>query len=144
MNRPRLKKMLKFLRELDESKFKYAAFVSEHNDVCGTVCCALGWTPTIFKKSPWKWVPNPKYGKLILTYDNESSFIEYNAKDFFETNISEIHFMFYGYSTVNEYIAKKTRYGRSCDVTLEQVCNRIDLVLNWDKAMKDPEAWGLI
>lgn len=46
----RLLKMIQFLKELPEDKFDFSDVVSKYDDEnkCGTVCCAIGWTPIIF------------------------------------------------------------------------------------------------
>lgn len=44
INLERLDKLIKFLEELPEEKFDFSTVI----DGCGTVCCAIGWTPKLF------------------------------------------------------------------------------------------------
>ncbi len=44
----RLKTLIAVLNELDPDKFFFAETVKEHDGQCGTVCCAIGWTPALF------------------------------------------------------------------------------------------------
>lgn len=54
----RLEKMIKFLEELPPKKFDFGTVVrSRDENDCGTVCCAMGWTPEIFK------------GELLIGWD---------------------------------------------------------------------------
>jgi hypothetical protein len=50
MNKERLLKLAEFLDGLDDSKFNFAHVVETYNPLncCGTVCCAMGWTPVVF------------------------------------------------------------------------------------------------
>lgn len=56
----RLKKMAEFLRELRPAKFRITQMVTgygldESNNICGTICCALGWMPKVFPEDAfWK------------------------------------------------------------------------------------------
>jgi len=52
----RLTKLHDFLRKLPASEFYFGNYVKYHDDLkCGTVCCAIGWLPTVDKKN-WKWI----------------------------------------------------------------------------------------
>ena len=50
----RFKKLIDFLEELDDEKFYFGSVVSKFETVkgkrCGSVCCAIGWTPVVFPK----------------------------------------------------------------------------------------------
>jgi hypothetical protein len=49
MNVERLRKLEAFLRELKLEQFDFVNVVSQwDSDDCGTVCCAMGWTPEVF------------------------------------------------------------------------------------------------
>jgi len=56
--RRRLLKLARFLEKLPASKFDFSEIVTFSKKVrgheCGTVCCAIGWTPKVFPKT-WKW-----------------------------------------------------------------------------------------
>lgn len=55
----RLRKLIGFLRQLPPEKFDFASVVEEYEKnghICGTVCCAIGWTPSIFPRIvEWTW-----------------------------------------------------------------------------------------
>lgn len=59
----RLLKVADFLDKLDKSKFDYSEVVSKYEGNCGTVCCALGWLPSIFKKD-FSWT-EVNYGWIV-------------------------------------------------------------------------------
>ena len=50
----RLLRLAKFLEKLPRRKFDFAELVADtekrHGKDCGTVCCAVGWTPAVFPK----------------------------------------------------------------------------------------------
>jgi hypothetical protein len=54
MNKERLHKLAAFLDTLDNKDFDYSTYVSELDDGCGTVCCAVGWLPKLFPED-WRW-----------------------------------------------------------------------------------------
>jgi hypothetical protein len=41
-------KLIEFLEQLAPSKFNFNDVVTEYKNECGSVCCAIGWTPNIF------------------------------------------------------------------------------------------------
>ncbi len=47
MNITNLQRLSAFLKELDEDRF-YVGEWQNKGELCGTVCCSIGWTPTIF------------------------------------------------------------------------------------------------
>lgn len=49
-NRSNLLKLIDFLKVLDESSFDFSkiAVANEPEPHCGSVCCAMGWTPRVF------------------------------------------------------------------------------------------------
>ncbi len=46
----RLRTLAKFVRELPPEKFNFGLVVSEYDKIsaCGSICCAMGWTPAVF------------------------------------------------------------------------------------------------
>lgn len=50
----RFRKLINFLKTLPEEKFSFNRVISRSEKkkgaVCGTVCCAMGWTPALFPK----------------------------------------------------------------------------------------------
>ncbi len=50
MKKKRLLKLAEFLEKLPRAKFDFGTTVLEWDGgkTCGTVCCAIGWTPTIW------------------------------------------------------------------------------------------------
>lgn len=65
MNIERFQKLISFLDQLDESKFNLNSVVKEYDiddqgHICGTVCCAIGWTPVIFPELvSWRKIDYP-------------------------------------------------------------------------------------
>jgi hypothetical protein len=54
----RLQKLLDFLKGLKSNQFDYSKYIADTNEEgnCGTVCCAAGWVPEVFKEeSPFTW-----------------------------------------------------------------------------------------
>lgn len=53
-HKKRMRKLIAFLRgDLKPKQFKFNRVVSEieaNGHVCGTVCCAMGWTPKVFPR----------------------------------------------------------------------------------------------
>lgn len=50
IERARFVKLVEFLEDLPIERFNFAQVVSAFDDQkdCGTVCCAMGWTPRLF------------------------------------------------------------------------------------------------
>lgn len=50
IHRERLEKLVNFLEELPEEQFYFGLVIQKWNEArtCGTVGCALGWTPKLF------------------------------------------------------------------------------------------------
>lgn len=58
INLDNMDKLIKFLKTLKENQFNFREVVSdsqldEEDNICGTVCCAVGWFPAIFKEVKW-------------------------------------------------------------------------------------------
>lgn len=59
--RKRLNKLILFLENLEPKRFYFNTVVSQVDEKgCGTVCCAIGWTPAVFPRLA-KWGPR-SYG----------------------------------------------------------------------------------
>lgn len=74
LHKQRLAKLAAFLRELPSKKFDFQWVVREFDPKtnCGTVCCAVGWTPKVFPKLV-KWADSSiktregRYGFIATT-----------------------------------------------------------------------------
>lgn len=76
-NLERLQKLVIFLKSLDRHQFNYAQYVTKTNATvdCGTVCCAAGWMPEVFKEdSPFTWedMIEGNYLVRVCSLDDES------------------------------------------------------------------------
>ena len=75
VNESKLLKMLAFLAELPEEKWFFGDVIDQEEDGCGTVCCAIGWSPLIFPEEA-KWTIG-KFGGNVNDegYDETGSHI---------------------------------------------------------------------
>ena len=73
----RLQKLIAFLKELDPKSFDFGIVHAEFT--CGTVGCAMGWTPVVFDEVQW-----PKGEHFDLRYNGEDYDYDVFAKKFFE------------------------------------------------------------
>jgi hypothetical protein len=75
IHKRRMRKLIAFLRELPRDKFDYSNTVTQFKNNCGTVCCAIGWTPHLFPRiAVWRkfklWDGSPKMGLGIRNKNN--------------------------------------------------------------------------
>lgn len=99
MNKARLLKVARFLDTLTPDKWDFSQYVTAYENGCGTVCCALGWCPTIF---PEHWVLDLGRPSLI-----RGDYGPWNgAQIFFELTGWEVYQLFYGEN--NEGILPET------------------------------------
>lgn len=132
MNVRRLRKMEAFLRKLPEAQFDFNDVVSEHDGKCGTVCCAIGWTPKVFPRMV-KWVRTPYSGvqtKLVGARELWSYF-EDIAMKLFELDFRDAEDLFS--PGLNRKWASGTLTG---DCTPEEVADSIDQFIAWKQAAK--------
>jgi hypothetical protein len=63
MNKARLVKLAEFLWDLEPEKFDFSNVVSawDEKSHCGTVCCAIGYTPQLFPDDV-EWCENCMFG----------------------------------------------------------------------------------
>lgn len=54
LHKNRLLKLAEFLDKLPKEKFDFSSVISKNEGKCGTICCAVGWLPTVFPRS-WMW-----------------------------------------------------------------------------------------
>ena len=56
LGKERLEKLIGFIENLPDEKFEFDEWVTgfDTKNGCGTVCCAFGWTPSVFPES-WEW-----------------------------------------------------------------------------------------
>ena len=64
----RLRKLIAFLRTLDSDHFDFEILRHESNQ-CGTIACAIGWTPTVF----------PSLIKVVMCGDTGDGLKEYDV-----------------------------------------------------------------
>lgn len=57
MDKVKLLKLASFLRELPPKEFNFGDVVTEWDDKreCGSICCAIGWTPKVFPDEVQWW-----------------------------------------------------------------------------------------
>ena len=128
-----LQKLNDGLRTLKPEQFKYSQFISESHDDCGTVCCAYGWMPKFVPESGVKWELDDDYLLINVTPHEKFKSIKPLL----------IYFMFYGHRPqTSEFISFFDNEDIDCGInsqdqnlycTLEQVINRIELVIKYLK-----------
>ena len=74
MNENNMRKMINFLRTLSPHRFDFRQHVmhfepikNDRKNVCGTVCCALGWIPEIYPEENLELRKYALGGHLVLT-----------------------------------------------------------------------------
>ena len=72
MKKENLMKLATFLDTLEEDKFDLAQVVisDEEDPMCGSICCAVGWTPKIFPEEV-RWALSAGQEELDLSCRNE-------------------------------------------------------------------------
>lgn len=93
MNKERLLKLADFLDTLEESKFDFSKVVSKHDNECGTVCCAMGWTPHVFPEEV-EWDPFRRYSGVswgVTTNTDPDGYENYISVAMKLFDISEEH-----------------------------------------------------
>ena len=75
IERKRLEKLIGFLKKLKPEKFNFGSVISkwDRKHECGSVCCAIGWTPVIFPNLI-KWNHNSLLSLAIKKTGNGRSF----------------------------------------------------------------------
>lgn len=103
MKKDKLLKLAAFLDTLEEDKFDLAqvAISDDEDPMCGSVCCAVGWTPKIFPEEV-RWAMPNHYEGLDLACRNEGGdwvVKEYRevAVQLFEITEAEAHSLFTPY-----------------------------------------------
>lgn len=101
MNRHQAKRLLKlilFIEDLPRKQFDYRDFVSRFEikpsgHVCGTICCAAGWMPAVFRQFTWRdSLPNTPFG---FDYSKDVT-DQYNRRAFFGLNMAQDFCIFAG------------------------------------------------
>lgn len=124
-----LTKLCAGLKTLGEDEFEYAHYISDSIEDCGTVCCALGWTPRFIPEASFTWEEN-EYG-LSLRYKGRFKLGMSAAKEEFELSGDWVYFIFYGGELSIEFGPHNEElFGDGDDVTLAQVINRIEYTLD--------------
>lgn len=86
----RLLKLATFMEMLEPAKFHYGELVSVTDGKCGTVCCALGWTPAVFPQH-WRWI-----GDNIMRFGERAG-----DHDFFAISSHDDMYLFYNGSLMH-------------------------------------------
>lgn len=96
MNTKRLSKLVGFLKDLPEEKFYFGRVITEHENNCGTVCCAIGWTPAIFPELVSWEEDEDTVGRLVLNFNGLKTLagFGYIASELFEMPESVSTFLF--------------------------------------------------
>lgn len=92
MNKERLLKLADFLEELPETKFNFLEVIYKYDEInnCGSVCCAVGWTPRLFPDE----VSWDGFQKLINPHTNTQEPYTDVAERLFGINISDAEGLF--------------------------------------------------
>lgn len=90
----RLQNTVKKLKALPNAKFNYESYVSEsetdtNGNLCGTVCCVVGWYPKWFPESEIRW---SSYGSL----DSPIGRIQDKLKQYHGISLDLVNVLFYG------------------------------------------------
>jgi len=121
----RLLKLCEFLEQLPRKRFDFSVVAKEHS--CGTVGCAIGWTPAVFPRLV-KWLPAKK-GKeidVMLTGGRRGHFYTTVAKSLFGIN----HYQAEGLFTPYTYLRMGENFGDGIEglpdkATPKQVAKRL-------------------
>lgn len=92
MNKKRLLKLAAFLRKLPAEKFNINDVVTRWDNNCGSICCAMGWTPKVFPKLI-QWTPNGPY-KLKLCREAEGEHFDEVAVKLFKISFFQVSCLF--------------------------------------------------
>lgn len=82
MNTQRLLKLASFLRKLPPERFDFGVVV-KHETSCGTVGCAMGWTPAVFPDLV-EWTKDEEAWPLTLTKTGKPTDYDTLASEIFE------------------------------------------------------------
>lgn len=95
----RLLKLADFLDNLPRKKFFFGDVVNEFDEKnhCGSVCCAVGWCPTVFPRH-WKWTGDT-FDDYYVGLKESTTFWDEDAAEFFGIDINEACGLFYPGST---------------------------------------------
>lgn len=133
-----VQKLADGLRTLKPKQFNYHDFITKYNEDCGTVCCAYGWMPKFVPEAGVRW----EWCNGVFTDEYFSvNLLPHEIFHLIDTDLQ--HFMFYGEkpstyvftSFVNNQDIDCGINGKDQNLycTLEQVINRIELVIKYLK-----------
>lgn len=99
MNKERLLKLAEFLDELPPAKFDFCYVIGawDHATQCGSVCCAMGWTPRVFPELvQWRRCPEQWYTHENAWTISSGGSIGYGyvAEKIFEISLAEAEDLF--------------------------------------------------
>jgi len=126
MNKPRLRKLARFLLDHDfsdpEAGFDFSRYLT--GEGCGTSACAIGWCPVVFpncwKYGAWESSRGDIQKYPTLNKYSELKYPEYSSMDFFNIDYDQHKYLFI--PTVGRGIYDNCL---SSEATAEQVGNRI-------------------
>lgn len=105
MNKTRLLKLARFLESLPPESFNFSDVVSKSTESCGSVCCAIGWTPKVFPKLI-KWYRRASLAKLgLMMGDCDVDYIM-AGKNLFDITFQESRKLFSPSQTLSWWVGK--------------------------------------
>jgi len=103
MKAEKLLKLADFLDKLDDDKFWFGTVVNmwerKEKNTCGTVCCAMGWTPQVFPDEVgWRAPKNlgNQYDDALYLKNTSDDITNYDtiARKIFGISYDEVDFLF--------------------------------------------------
>ncbi len=92
-----MEKLAEFLDKLSRKEFNFAEVVSEANIAkkCGTVCCAMGWTPVVFPRLVEFSLDEDeiRWSDVVFKKSGERGYVEV-AEELFEISYAEAEYLF--------------------------------------------------
>ena len=123
----RLLKLADFLDNLPRKQFNFGDVVEKFDEKknCGTICCAVGWCPTVFPRQ-WNWIT--EYGDFyVRTKGSKTGDWTKDAEEFFGIGYADVTNLFFPNSEIPW--ARNTRLRNNA--TPKQVAKSIRQFLTW-------------
>lgn len=114
----RLTKTYEKFKALHHSKFVYSDFVAKHEEdeqgnICGTVCCIMGWHPQWYPKH-FKWILLLGGSYMnVVPIDNNRKPLNQSLREFYGIDNDLIDCLFYGSRNLYVIIDGKRKYIRA-------------------------------
>lgn len=133
----RLLKLATFLRKLPTKNFDFEIFCDgifdRENNMCGTVACAMGWTPAVFPRLV-RWTKTSCGTPFGVAFRNRKTFTLGVIKELFNLNYEEIRALFYASGgKIRPWQLKSVDY----KATPKQVATSIERFVIWRKQNPD-------